>query len=243
MGKFGKWIGAGLGFVLGGGPIGALIGLSLGWMFDSAAEGEAETGAGSSKVTSGDFAVSLLVLIAAVMRADGKIVRSELDYVKRFLIKRFGEESAGEALKILRDLLKQDIPLQDVCVQIKLNVDYSSRLELLHLLYGIASADGQIHEKEILIIDKAAYYLGISPTEQKSIKSMFVKTTENAYKILGTAPSATNEEIKKAFRKLAVEYHPDKVSYLGEEFKKSAEEKFRKVNDAYEFIKKERGIK
>ena len=111
MGKFGKWIGAGLGFVLGGGPIGALIGLSLGWMFDSASESIPEQGTRTNKATTGDFVVSLLVLIAAVMKADGKIVRSELDYVKAFLIQRFGKDSAGEALRMLRDLLKQDIPL------------------------------------------------------------------------------------------------------------------------------------
>lgn len=243
MAKFGKWIGAGLGFVLGGGPIGALIGLSLGWMFDNASDNTIEQGRRSTRATTGDFAVSLLVLMAAVMKADGKVVRAELDYVKAFLVQRFGQDSAAEALKILRDLLKQDIPLQEVCLQIKQSLDYSSRLELLHLLYGVANADGRVHKAETDVIDQIGYYLGISSAEQKSIKNMFIESVESAYKILGIESDATNDEVKKAYRRLAVEYHPDKVSYLGEEFKKSAEEKFRKINEAYESIKKERGIK
>ncbi|MBN2484789.1 MAG: TerB family tellurite resistance protein [Bacteroidales bacterium] len=241
MAKFGKWIGAGLGWVLGGGPVGAVIGLSLGWMLDNASENETEHG--YVKTTVGDFAVSLLVLIAAVMKADGKVLRSELDFVKRFLVNRFGDESAQEALKMLRDILKQNIPLQDVCFQIKTHLDYSSRLELLHLLYGVATSDSRMNENEFNIISKIAYYLNISAADQASIKNMFVKSIESSYKILGIDPQASNEDIKKAYRKLAVKYHPDKVSYLGDDFKKSAEEKFRKINEAYENIKKERDIK
>jgi DnaJ like chaperone protein len=239
MAKFGKWVGAGLGWAFGG-PIGAMIGLGLGWMFDNSAEHDIQKG--YSKTTTGDFAVSLLVLMAAVMKADGKVVRSELDYVKSFLIQRFGQDSATEALRMLRDLLKQSIPVRDICYQIKTRLDYPSRLELLHLLYGVANADNQIDEQEVKIIAEIGYYLGISSSDQQSIKSMFVKNAESSYQVLGISINSTDEEIKKAYRKLAKEYHPDKVSYLGEEFKKSAEEKFKKINDAYETIKKGRGI-
>lgn len=237
---FGKLIGAGLGFTLGG-PIGALIGFGLGAMYDTSKSIDEERAYRSP--TAGDFAVSLLVLISAVLKADGKVVRSELDYVKAYLKRQFGADSATEALKMLRDLLKQNIPLEDVCLQLKSRLDYSSRLELMHLLYGIASADGHIHESEIQIINQIAYYLGISSADQVSIKNMFYKSVDSAYKILGIESTATDDEVKKAYRKLAVKYHPDKVSYLGEEFKKTAEEKFRKINEAYDKIKKERGMK
>jgi DnaJ like chaperone protein len=240
MAKFGKWIGLGLGWAFGG-AIGALIGLSLGWMFDDANKSDLKKEYKST--TPGDFAISLLILLAAVMKADGKVMQSELNYVKAFLVQRFGQDSANEALKMLRDLLKQDIAVQKICAQIKTRLDYPSRLELVHLLYGVANADQYVHEKEVLLIDEICYYLGISSADQKSIKSMFVKSTKSAYDILGVEDNATTDEIKKAYRNLAKEYHPDKVSYLGNDIKKSAEEKFKKINDAYETVKEERGFK
>ncbi len=251
MAKFGKWIGAGLGWTLLGGPVGAIIGLGLGWLYDSATEAAKQGGFGRTilddesrytRTTPGDFAATLLVLIAAVMKADGKVVRSELDHVKSYLVMQFGRESASEALVMLRDILKQPIPVRDVCYQVKARLDYPSRLQLLHLLYGVANADGRVQEPEIKIIEQIAYYMGISGTDSASIKNMFVKSTHSAYTILGVKPNASDDEVKKAYRKLAVKYHPDKVSYLGDDFKKTAEEKFQKINEAYEQIKKERGI-
>ncbi|MBN1951485.1 MAG: TerB family tellurite resistance protein [Bacteroidales bacterium] len=239
MAKFGKWIGAGLGWAFGG-PIGAIIGMGLGYMFDTAEGGE--TRRAYSNTTTGDFAVSLLILMAAVMKADGKVLKSELDYVKKFLGTKFGGPSATEALKLLREILKQNINLQDVSFQIRDRLEYHSRLELLHLLYGVARADGQIHKSELDLITQIAYYLDISSSDQQSIRNMFIEDTDSAYKILGVDKSVSDEELKKAYRKLAVEYHPDKVSYLGDDFRKDAEEKFQKINQAYEKVKKERGI-
>jgi DnaJ like chaperone protein len=240
MAKFGKWIGAGLGWAFGG-PIGAVIGLGLGWMLDSA--GDVDIRKGYSHTTSGDFAVSLLVLMAAVMKADGMVMRSELDYVKAFLTRKFGIVSANEALRMLRDLLKQNIPLEDISYQIRDRLDYHSRLELLHLLYGVARSDDQLHEAELKIVAQIAYFLEINSTDQQSIRSMFVENKDNAYKILGVDINSSVDDIKKAYRKLAAENHPDKVGYLGEDFRKDAEEKFRKINMAYETIKKEKGFK
>jgi DnaJ like chaperone protein len=176
------------------------------------------------------------------MKADGKVVKSELNYVKAFLVSRFGETSAREALKMLKDLLDRPIPLQDVSKQVRQMLDYHSRLELMHLLYGVARADGRVHDSEMKILDQIGYYLGLSSADQKSIKNMFITADDSAYKILGVTRETPNEEIKKAYRKLATNYHPDKVSYLGEEFRKDAEEKFQKINAAYEKIKKEKGI-
>ena len=240
MAKYGKWVGAGLGWAFGG-PIGAVIGLGLGWMFDSAKDVDIQKGYHGT--TRGDFAVSLLVLIAAVMKADGKVMQSELKFIKTFFLQKFGEASANEALQMLRDLLKQTIPLEDVSYQIRDRLDYPSRLELLHLLYGLAQADGELHPSELNLITRIAGYMGINNTDQHSIRNMFVPDTDNAYKILGVSKNASIDEIKKTYRKLATEYHPDKVSYLGEDFRKNAEEKFRKINEAYEMIKKERGFK
>jgi DnaJ like chaperone protein len=241
MGRFGKWLGGGLGFAMGG-PIGGLLGFIVGSVIDSATVTTSAYSSSDYSTTPGDFGVSLLVLIAAVMKADGKVVKSELDYVKQFFIRQFGSSSAAQATIMLRDLLQKDIPLKDVSQQIARNMDYSSRLQLLHLLFNVSLADGVAHPAEIDVIEKISGYIGISSNDFVSIKNMFVPETDSSYKILEIERSASNEEVKKAYRRMAMKYHPDKVSHLGEDYKKAADEKFKKVNEAYEKIKKEKNI-
>jgi len=243
MGKFGKWIGGGLGFVFGG-PIGGLLGFFVGSMVDGSSVKWEQT-SGERRVyrtTPGDFGMSLLVLIAAVMKADGKVLKSELDYVKRFFVSQFGPGTAQEALQMLRDLLKQDIPLRDVCMQIRRNMDYPSRLQLIHILYNISAADNRFETAETEVIKSIADMLGITSTDYESIRNMFIPATDASYRILEVERTATDEELKTAYRKMALKYHPDKVSHLGEDFRKAAEEKFKAVNQAWEKIKKERNI-
>jgi DnaJ like chaperone protein len=139
-------------------------------------------------------------------------------------------------------VLKQQIPVQDISRQIGQHLDYSSKLQLLHYLFGISSSDGQTKLNEVELIKQISGYMGVGASDFNSIKSMFYSDTHMAYSILGLQPNATNDEIKKAYRKMAVEYHPDKVSYLGEDIQNSAKEKFQKINEAYESLKKERGF-
>jgi len=238
MAKFGKWIGGGLGWAVAG-PLGGVVGFILGTFIDQAGQmRQVESG----MTTRGDFAVSLLVLIAAVMNADKKVLTSELEFVRQYFVQNFGRASAQEAMLMLRDILKQTIPVRDVTLQIKNKLDYPSRLQLIHFLYGIAYSDKKVSPEEIKVIGTIAGYLGISEKDKQSLQSMFYKDIDSAYKILEIEQTATDEEMKKAYRRMALKYHPDKVSYLGEEFRKAANEKFQKVNEAYERIKKERGI-
>ncbi|MFH0758792.1 MAG: TerB family tellurite resistance protein [Bacteroidota bacterium] len=242
MAKFGKWVGLGLGWALGG-PIGGILGLAVGSIFDSGTN--ATTGQARdvrSQTLRGDYAASLIVLIAAVMKADGRVMKSELDYVKRYFTSRFGEDTASEAVVMLRDILKQEIPLRDVTQQLAQKLDYSYRLEMLHFLFGIASADGAVSDSENNVIQRISGFMSISDSDFQSIRAMFVSQTDASYKILEVEPTASDEEVKKAFRRMAMKYHPDKVSHLGEDFKKVAHEKFRKVQEAYDQIKNQRGI-
>ena len=144
---------------------------------------------------------------------------------------------------MLRDLLKQDIDVIGVCHQVRDRLDYSSRLQMLHFLYGIATADGTFPESEKVILQTISSNLGISSNDAESITSMFVPSMDADYKILEISPDASVDEIKKAYREMAKKYHPDKVSYLGEDFRKAANEKFKKINEAYNRIKKEKGFK
>jgi DnaJ like chaperone protein len=241
MGFFGKWLGGGLGFVMGG-PIGGLLGFLVGSMIDSTTVRTSTYTAGTVRTSQGDFGMSLLVLVAAVMKADGKVVKSELDYVKQFFVRQFGQESAKQALLMLKDIVKQEIPVREVCLQIRGNMDYSSRLQLLHLLFNISLADSTIHPSEIEIIEKISGYLGVASDDFLSIKNMFIPETNSSFKILEIEPSCSNDDVKKAYRRMAMKYHPDKVSHLGEDFRKTADEKFKKVNEAYDKIKKERNM-
>jgi DnaJ like chaperone protein len=238
MGKYGKWITGGLGWALFG-PIGGILGFAIGSIFDSA---EVSTKIYTGESSRNGFMVSLLVLASAVMKADGKVMRSELDYVKNYFLNNFGPSASREAIALLRDILKQQVPLRDVCYQIRDNVDYPSRLQLLHFLFGIANADGVVSPEELKVLTDISGYMGVSGQDFESIKAMFVVNLNNYYTILEIEPTASIEEIKKAYRSMALKYHPDKVSYLGEDVRKAAEPHFQKVNEAYEKIKKERGF-
>jgi uncharacterized tellurite resistance protein B-like protein len=139
--SYGKWVGGGLGWAFGG-PIGGLIGFMFGSMFDGGESGKQNHPYQKGTHTqSGDFSMSLLILSAAVMKADGVVKKSELEYVKKFFVQNFGLEKANQHMLVLRELLKKDINIQDVGYQIGQYMDYSSRLQLLHYLFGIALAD------------------------------------------------------------------------------------------------------
>jgi DnaJ like chaperone protein len=241
MAKFGKWITGGLGWAFFG-PIGGILGFVVGSLIDKDQPMYGGNEYQPQPTTQGGYIMSLLVLVAAVMKADGKVLKSELDYTKQFFVGSFGPAAASEAIKMLRDLLQQNIPVTEVCHQIRKNMDHPSRLQLVHFLFGIADADGHIHETEHKLIKHIAEQMGISQKDYESIESMFVPNTDAAYKILEVEPTATDEELKKAYRKMAIKYHPDKVHYLGDDIQKAAHEKFQKVNEAWETIKKQRGI-
>ena len=243
MASLGKWIGGGLGWAFGG-PIGALIGFAVGSMFDNSSVNVSGNSLGPNRTTEGDFKMSLLVLMACVMKADGRIMKAELDVAKKFLVANFGEQGALEALQILKNLLDQPIDETQVAMQVNQYMNYSSKLELLHLLFDIAYADGEIHPSELAAIQRIAGVFLIDRLDFESLKAPYMKQVDRdwAYKSLEIEPTATDEEIKKAYRRMAMKYHPDKVNDLGEEVKKSATEKFRSINEAYESLKKQRGM-
>lgn len=235
--KYGKWIGGGLGWAFGG-PIGAILGFAMGSMLDGVRI-EKTFYQGTAR---GDFAMSLLVLSAAVMKADGKVVKSELEYVRSYFLAQFGVEETNRLIQILKGVLNQEINVIDVSVQIGHFMDYASRLQLLHYLFGIATADMQLDAAEERVIEQISGYMGVDSSDFASIKAMFIKNMNNSYDILEINPDATDEEVKKAYRRLAIQYHPDKVAHLGEDIKKAATEKFQTLNAAYEEIKKQRGM-
>lgn len=237
--SYGKWVGGGLGWAFGG-PIGGILGFMFGSMFDGMNSGQYVPG--QTQTRSGDFNISLLILTAAVMKADGTVKRSELDFVKRYFITNFGQAQGAQYIKMLGEILKQNINVSEVSTQIGRYMDYSSKLLLLQYLFGVALADGKHHPAEVDMIKTISSSMGVGANDFESIKAMFIKDTDSAYKILEIDPSSSNEELKKAYRELAKKYHPDKVSHLGDDVKLAAEQKFTQLNAAYEAVKQERGL-
>ena len=231
----------GLGWVLGG-PIGGILGYAWASMSDSGSIKGYKKNISNPNTQPGDFIVSLMVLFAKVMKADNKLLRSELNYIKDFLNKKLKSSDVQYFMILFKDILKQDYPLKDVCRQIQRSMDHPSRIELIHILFGLAFADKQIDDKEIKVIHTIAGYLNINSKDYESIKAMFIKDNTYAYKILEIDPSCNDDEVKKGYRKMANKYHPDKVSHLGIDLQHIAEEKFKAVNNAYQTIKKERKI-
>ncbi|MES2760592.1 MAG: TerB family tellurite resistance protein [Bacteroidota bacterium] len=251
-----KFIGAIIGyFFLGKTFFGAVIGFLVGSFIDNFASVSAKvkSGGGSTEDifnyykqhASGksDFATMLIALSAAVMRADGKVIKAELDFVKSFFSQQFGPNFSVAHLQTLKHFVEGgEIPLEQICGDIKLRTQVEVRIQLLHYLFGIAKADGHVSDLEIRVIDRIANLLGVPHADFESLKNMFYRDTNSDYKILGIESTATEEEIKKAYRAMAIRYHPDKVASMGEEYQKGAQEKFQKIQEAYENIKKQRGI-
>ena len=229
-----KWIGAAAGWFFAG-PIGAIVGYSLGKkFFDKKVDNQK------------GFEISLLILSSMVIKSDGKVLNTELNYVKQFFNKTFGLQKSNEYFRIFNTLNKKDLNsrLRQVCLQINTHVNHSSRLEIIHFLFGIAASDNEIHLKEIETIKRISNYMNINSYDFESIKSMLLSKknadSEKWYKILGVNKNATDSEVKKAYRKMALKYHPDKLTGVSEDIKKLATQKFQAVKEAYEQINKER---
>ena len=238
----GKWIVGALGWAMFG-PLGGI----LGYYFTSRLEKLAEAANGYEQDPSwnqgqrNSFLMSLLVLSAAVIKADGKTTSQELSTLRQFFARNFGPQAADEAESIVKDLVNKEFNLYEVCTQIRSCMDYSQRLQLYHYLVALGACDGLV-QREIDVLETIANYLGLSKSDSESIFAQFRPNNDSNYSILGITPDATDEEVKKAYRKMAVKYHPDKVATLGEDIQKAAEEKFKAVSQAYDAICKERGI-
>lgn len=238
----GKWIAGALGWAMFG-PIGGI----LGYFFAANMERLAEASAGYGDEQNwnqgqrNSFLMSLLVLSAAVIKADGKVTSQEISKLREFFAANFGAQAADEAESVVRELVQKEFNLYEVCGQIRSCMDYSQRLQLFYYLVSLGACDG-LHQREIDVLETIATYIGLPKTEADSIFAQFRPSNDSNYRILGITPDATDEEVKKAYRKMAVQYHPDKVATLGEDVQKAAEEKFKAVSQAYESICRERGI-
>jgi DnaJ like chaperone protein len=238
-----KWIAAFLGysfFRFPGALVGFIVGRVLERFFNSSSSWSE---VGSQRSTTAALQLNLLALAATVIKADGTVKQQELQFVRNFFITNYGSQMASTIFEKFNEEVKkekQNIPeLTQIFNQ---RAPYETRLQILHFLFGVANADGSISKTELIKVEQIAAALGIRPSDMESIKAMFVKATDSAYKILEISSSVTDAEVKKAYRTMAKKYHPDKLQSKDPALIKGAQEKYQKVQEAYEAIQKERGL-
>lgn len=242
-----KWIAAFLGYFMFRFP-GAVLGFIVGTFLDNFGGSGSSSGTvfqdlTKQSVSPADFELNLLSLCSIIIKADGQVNQRELDYVRQYFLSTYGKERANAIFRTFNEVIKKrGISSQRICNFMVQRTRYEVRLQMLHFLFGIAQSDGQVSKAETQKLQEIAGYLHIGQHDYESIMAMFVKSADNAYKILEIEKSATDDEVKRAYRKMAKKYHPDRVVTQNEAIRKGAEEKFKEVQKAYEIIQKERGI-
>lgn len=263
---YGKWIGGILGFMAQG-PLGALAGFAIGSLFDTATGSMEQEGGRTAESNMNDdgsmgcggrrnsFLFSMLVMASYIIRADGRIMHSEMEFVRRFLRTNFGDAAVEEGQQILMNLFEQRKQMEqtdpmsfrrtihDCGVQIAANLGYEERLQLLSFLVQIAQSDGSVCQEEIDALKEVAIAMGLSVQEVESMLNLKGDSLAEAYKVLEVEPTATDDEVRAAYRRLALKHHPDRVATLGEDIRRAAEEKLQQINAAKERIWKSRGMK
>ena len=252
--KFEQWLKDGVGRAKEG-PIGSIFDSAMntvvgGFKYvQNYAKEHADNVIRNYTVERNEFELCLLILAAEVMRADGSPKAEEIAYVRDFYVRNFGEEHIESRMKLLNIILEKEFSVRKVSQQIKRIKSHAVRLQLVHFMFAIAEADGDISPTEATAIRLIASHLGVSRKDYKSIHAMFMGSNKIAsvdmntyYTILEVDSKASDDEVKRAYRRMAKKYHPDRVSTLGEDVQKAAQQKFQKLLEAYDMIKKERGI-
>ncbi|WP_339608965.1 TerB family tellurite resistance protein [uncultured Planktosalinus sp.] len=238
-----RWLGALLGFIFFR-FLGAIIGYIIGSILEYLGKNSrVYTSSQSNRVTPADFELNLLSLASLVIKADGKVSQQEMQFVQTYFVQAYGKERANATFKTFNEVVKKrEVSAKNVCDYLRMRTRYESRLQIIHFLFNIAQADGHVSELEVHKIKEISGLLAVGFRDFESIKAMFFKNPDSAYKILEIEKTATVPEIKAAYRKMAKKYHPDKLQHMDEAYRKGAEDKFRKVQEAYEQIQKERGF-
>ena len=231
-----KWLAAILGYSFLRFP-GAIIGFFIGSFIELLSKNSFNVRTGSYSIKPEKFELNLLALSAMIIKADGKIEQKELSFVRNFFIAQYGKNRADSIFKTFNKEIKKEVQRLDEITRLFVQqTRYETRLQILHFLFGIANADGSVSDSELQKLSQIASGLSLNLPDFESIKAMFIKNTDNAYKILEVEPNASQDEIKTAYRNMVKKYHPDKIRSDNTAMIKGAEEKFREVQRAYEIL-------
>ncbi|MDH3998525.1 MAG: TerB family tellurite resistance protein [Desulfuromonadales bacterium] len=244
MSWFGKLMGGSVGFMFGG-PIGALVGVSLGHALidDKVRAGYAERGnLTNQEQRQTVFFTVTFALLAKMAKADGRVCESEIAAVRCFMQDKLRLNSALQqfATTVFNEAKENNTPFEEYARQFGevFQADPQIRMMLYEMLFTVALADDVLHPAEDAMLRAAPGLLGLSGKSYETVRRQFVSDLSHHYAMLGLEDGASQTEVKKAYRKLANEYHPDKVIAKGlpEDFVEFAEGKFREINEAYEAI-------
>lgn len=223
--------------------IGAIVGYIIGSLIEGIGKRTTIYTSSTQRVSPADFELNLLSLAAIVIKADGKVSQEEMQFVQNYFVQSYGKEKANAIFRTFNEVVKnREVAPKAICDYLRVRMRYESRLQIIHFLFSIAQADGHVSVLEVDKIKEIAGYMSIGQRDFESIKAMFFKNPDSAYKILEIDKSASTDEIKKAYRTMAKKYHPDKLQHMDEAYRKGAEDKFRKVQEAYEQLQKEKGF-
>ena len=251
MGWMGKLVGGTIGFALGG-PLGAIFGAAFGHAFDTSAE--LDTSDSRQRLSSVEqhqltFFVAAFSMLAKLAQSDGRVSQEEIDSIEDFMEKdlQLTADSRHAAVNIFRTALNAPGSFDDFAHQFYGQFQRQPQLLelMINILLRVAVSDGSMTRGEEELIQSAVRIFNFSPHRYEQLKSQYVKTADKAYAVLGCSPNDTDAQVKRCYRQRVQEYHPDKIAAKGlpDEFTRFAQDKFREIQEAWEQIKKDRGIK
>lgn len=251
MGWLGKAIGGTIGFAMGG-PLGAVAGAAFGHMFDGNEEKvqmlSGRTAGDSAERAQMAFFVASFSMLAKLARADGEVTEAEMRSIREFMARdlNLNAQSQQAAEQIFHAALRTNQSFEDFAGQFYQHFARQPQLLelMIDILLRVSVADGTLQEAEEQLILSAVRIFNFSEADYRKLKSRYVKDTERFYARLGCSSSDSDETVKKQYRRLVRDYHPDTIASKGlpEEFVKFANDKFREIQEAYEAISKERNL-
>ena len=231
-----------------------LLGVAAFWAFTFYIKRQISTYEKSQTETHNTFVYLLVNILVKIAQVDGKVTRDEVRAIRHFFQYnlRYPQNQLYWIKELIKEALVSTVSIDTLLQEFRQKFAYEPRLILLELIYQVLYTNDEVSQAELQLAVNIGNYLGISAYDQRSIAAKYQARFRSAaqaeevaeekyYAILGLAPGAGFSEIKAAYRKLSMQYHPDKVGHLGEEFKKVAEEKMKEINSAYDFLKKKYG--
>ncbi len=251
-----SWIGAIIGFAIGG-FVGGIVGYVIGAIINSfVSNGEPKNAQGNANTNSSrsaydTFLYYLMCLSADIIFADGKIYQTETDYLRNFLNQTFGPLGQQQGMAIFERLKNErrlkgiaywNTTIQHVCQDIRQNLPEAHRIQIIAFLAELSKSDGHVDATELKSLRDIAYSMGLDAGIVDQMFALGGQSLDDAYKVLGLTADATDDEIRRAYKKMVLQHHPDRVAHLGEEVKAAATRKMQEINKAKDAIFAARGM-